>query len=154
MNIIIRTATLDDLPILLEFEQQLISVERPMDISLEQHKKINYYDIGEFITSDKAQVFVAVNETEIVGSGYGLIKENKAHFSEKKFGHVGFMFVKSEYRGHGIGQLVLQAIFNWFKTKNIRETRLQVYPNNPNAIRAYEKVGFKQNLVEMLHYLD
>jgi len=154
MSVTIRTATLKDLPILLEFEQQLISVERPMDISLEQDKKINYYDIGEFITSNKAQVFVAIKENEIVGSGYGLIKENKPHFREKHFGHVGFMFVKNECRGHGIGQLVLQAIFNWFKAKNIREIRLQVYPNNPNAIRAYEKVGFKKNLVEMLHYLD
>jgi len=153
MSIFIRTAVLKDLPVLLDFEQQLINVERPMDISLEQHKKINYYDIGEFIKSDQSEVFVAIKDNEIVGSGYGLIKENKPHFSERKFGHVGFMFVRQEYRGQGISSLVLEAIFNWFKTKNIRETRLQVYPNNPNAIKAYEKVGFKQNLVEMLHYL-
>ncbi len=154
MNVIIRIATLEDLPVLLEFEQQLISVERPMDISLEQHKKISYYDIGEFITSNNAQVFVAIMGTEIVGSGYGLIKENKPYFTENKFGHIGFMFVKSEHRGHGISKLVLHAIFDWFKTQHIRETRLQVYPNNPNAIKAYEKAGFKKNLVEMLHYLD
>ncbi len=154
MNIIIRVATLEDLPILLEFEQQLITVERPMDISLEQLKKISYYDISEFIASDIAEVFVALNGAEIVGSGYGLIKENKSHFAEKKFGHVGFMYVKSEFRGQGISSLVLDAIFNWFKAHNIRETRLQVYPNNHNAIKAYEKVGFKKNLIEMLHYLD
>jgi len=154
MNIITRVATLEDLPILLAFEQQLIAVERPMDISLEQQRKISYYDIGAFISSDIAEVFVAVKDTEIVGSGYGLIKENKSHFAEKQFGHVGFMFVKPEHRGQGVSKLVLDAIFNWFKTQGIRETRLQVYPNNPNAIKAYEKVGFKKNLVEMLHYLD
>ncbi len=154
MNIITRVATLEDLPILLEFEQQLIAVERPMDISLEQERKISYYDIGEFITSKLAEVFVAVKGAEIVGSGYGLIKENKPYFSERKFGHVGFMFVKPEFRGQGVSKLVLGAIFNWFKKHQIRETRLQVYPNNPQAIKAYQKVGFKENLVEMIHYLD
>ncbi len=154
MDIIVRTAILEDLPTLLDFEQQLIAVERPMDISLEQQGKINYYDIAEFIRMDTSQVFVANKDDEIVGSGYGLIKENKSHFSEKKFGHVGFMYVKDAFRGRGISGLILEAIFNWFKTQNIRETRLQVYPNNPGAIKAYKKVGFKENLIEMLHYLD
>jgi len=154
MNIKIRKATLDDLDILLDFEQQLITVERPMDISLEQHKKINYYDINEFIKSNNAEVFVAVFNNEIVGSGYGLIKQNENHFAEKLHGHVGFMFVKKRYRGKGISKLLLNTIFDWFKTQNITEIRLQVYDINDSAIKAYEKAGFEKNLIEMLYYLE
>lgn len=153
MSIKIRKAISKDLPVLLDFEQRLIAVERPMDISLEQHKKINYYDIGEFIKSDKAQVFVATSNSEIVGSGYGLIKLNKNHFAHKEHGYVGFMFVKNKFRGKGISKLVLNAIFDWFKTRNIIEVRLQVYEKNPSAIKAYEKVGFEKSLIEMLYYL-
>ncbi len=154
MNIKIRKATLNDLPILLDFEQQLIHVERPMDISLEQEKKIHYYDIGKFITSETSEVFVAVSNTEIIGSGYGLVKKNDSKFNHEFHGYVGFIYVVKEYRGQGISQLILTEVFNWFKSKNIKETRLQVYQDNPSAIKAYEKVGFKKNLIEMLYYIE
>ena len=150
----IRIATLDDLDILNDFLQKLIQVERPMDVSLEQVKHITYYDISEFIKSKNSKLFVATINDEIVGSGYGLIKQNKNYFTHKEYGYVGFMFVKENHRGKGISKLLLNEIFRWFKTKNIIETRLQVYQENPSAIKAYEKVGFKKNLIEMLHYLD
>ena len=154
MNIKIRKATLLDLDILDDFLQQLIQVERPMDISLEQVNDITYYDISEFIRSNRSELFVATMNNEIVGSGYGQIKQNKDYFAQKEYGYVGFMFVKEEHRGKGISKLILNEIFNWFKSKNIKETRLTVYEENPSAIKAYEKIGFKKNLIEMLHYLD
>ena len=154
MIVNIRKASLSDLSVLDDFLQQLITVERPMDPSLEQEKHITYYNISEFITSNDAALYVAAIHDEIVGCGYGLIKKNKPHFAYKKHGYVGFMFVKDEHRGKGISKKILSAIFEWFKSRGIKETRLQVYQDNPSAIKAYEKVGFKKNLVEMLHYLD
>lgn len=154
MDIKIRKATLDDLQVLLSFEQQLIDVERPMDSSLEQKKKINYYDIPKFITSTTAEMFVAIDKNEIVGCGYGLIKENKSKFSQKKHGYIGFIYVKDEYRGNRISKSIFEAIFNWFRLNNIKEVRLTVYQKNLPAINAYEKIGFKKSLVEMLYYLD
>ncbi len=154
MDIKIRKATLDDLPVLLKFEQLLIHVERPMDPSLEQEKKINYYYISEFITSDKAVLYVAMIEDEIIGCGYGLIRQNKSKFAQNEHGFIGFVFVKEKYRGNGISKLIFNAIFDWFRSKNIIEVRLTVYEENPNAIKAYEKIGFKRNIIEMLHYLD
>jgi ribosomal protein S18 acetylase RimI-like enzyme len=153
MSIKIRKATPKDLPVLLDFEQRLIAVERPMDISLEQHKEINYYDIGSFIESDTAELYVATIDDEIIASGYGLIKRNDAKFSYPEYGYIGFIYVKNEYRGQGISKLIFNAIFNWFQTKKIVEVRLTVYEENPSAIKAYEKLGFKKNLIEMLHYL-
>ena len=154
MEVKIRKATLSDLNVLNDFLQRLITVERPMDESLEQKKHIEYYDISEFIKSNDAELFVATINNEIVGSGYGLIKQNKNHFAHKEHGYVGFMFVKDEHRGKGISKLILNTIFDWFKNRGIKETRLQVYQENSSAIKAYEKVGFKKNLIEMLHYLE
>ena len=154
MNIKIRKATPEDLTILLDFEQQLIAVERPMDISLEQHKRINYYDISAYIDSETAQLYVATNENEIIASGYGLIKKNDPKFAYREHGYIGFIFVKDEFRGIGISKLIIKAIFDWFRTKNIKEVKLTVYEENPSAIKAYEKLGFKKNLIEMLHYIE
>ncbi len=154
MTVKIRKATLADIHILEDFLQRLIAVERPMDESLEQEQHIKYYEVSEFITSDNAELFVATVNDEIVGSGYGLIKQNKPHFAYKEHGYVGFMFVKNDYRGNGISKLILNSIFDWFRSRGIKETRLEVYQENPSAIKAYEKVGFKRNLIKMLHYLD
>lgn len=153
MEVKIRKATLLDAPILEDFLQQLIAVERPMDISLEQEKPIKYYNVSEFIKSDNSELFVATIDNLIVGSGYGLIKQNKPHFAYKEHGYVGFMYIRDEFRGKGISKLILNTIFDWFKFRGIKETRLQVYEENPRAIKAYEKAGFKKNLIEMLHYL-
>lgn len=153
MYIKIRKATPEDLPVLLDFEQQLIAVERPMDISLEQHKKISYYDIRSFIESDSSELYVAIIKDEIIASGYGQIKRNHAKFKHREYGYIGFIYVKDEYRGQGISKLIFNAIFNWFRTKNIVEVKLTVYEENPSALKAYEKLGFKKNLIEMLYYL-
>jgi len=154
MEVKIRKATLDDLPILEEFLQQLIAVERPMDPSLEQEKFIKYYELESFIDSTTAELFVATVNDEIVGSGYGDIRQNKGHFAYRDYGYVGFMFVSEAFRGQGIGGQVLETIFDWFRSRGIKETRLTVYEENPSAIRAYEKIGYKKNLIEMLHYLE
>jgi len=154
MDIKVREATLNDLDVLLKLEQQLINVERPMDESLEQDEKISYYDLSDLITSDESSLYVATLDDEIIGCGYGLIRQNKSKFTQKKHGYIGFIYVKNEYRGHRISKDIFNAIFDWFRYKNVIEVRLTVYEENPYAIKAYEKIGFKRSLVEMLHYLD
>ena len=48
MTFITRKATLDDLPVLLRFEQGIIEAERPMDPTLKE-SHITYYDISLLI---------------------------------------------------------------------------------------------------------
>ncbi|MDY8138808.1 GNAT family N-acetyltransferase [Aquimarina sp. 2201CG5-10] len=146
---IIRPAKIEELPILLDFEQQLIEAERPMDITLITDEKISYYDIGAYIKSDHTEVVVAEIEGEIVGSGYGQIRNRQDFFKQKQLGYIGFMFVKEEHRGKGISKKIIQHLCDWFKTKNLEEVRLTVYEKNPSAIRAYEKVGMEKHLIEM-----
>ncbi|WP_103071710.1 GNAT family N-acetyltransferase [Aquimarina sediminis] len=145
---IIRPAKIEDLPTLLEFEQKIIETERPMDPTLKTGK-INYYDIGAYITAHHTQVVVAEVDGETVGSGYGQIRDCKDYFKQKQLGYIGFIYVKEDFRGKGISQKILQNLIDWFKTKEIEEIRLTVYDKNPRAIRAYEKAGFEKHLVEM-----
>ncbi len=146
---IIRQATIEDLSILLNFEQKIIEAERPMDQTLIQDKKISYYNIEEYILSKHTEVVVVEVEGEIAGSGYGQIRDRLAYFAQKQLGYIGFMYVKDQYRGKGISQKIIRHLYDWFKTKNIEEIRLTVYEKNPTAIRAYEKVGFEKHLIEM-----
>ncbi len=145
----IRPATIEDLPILLDFEQKIIEAERPMDPTLIQDKKISYYSVKDYILSDHTEVVVAEIEGEIVGSGYGQIRDRKNFFKQKQLGYIGFMYIKDEHRGKGVSQEIIKYLYDWFASKNLEEIRLTVYDQNPRAIRAYEKVGFKRHLIEM-----
>jgi len=146
---IIRPATLDDLPVLLDFEQKIIEAERPMDPTLKQKEKINYYSIENYIKADHTEVVVSEIDNQIVGSGYGQIRDRKDYFIQNKYGYIGFMYVKPQYRGMGISQSIIKNLCNWFTSKNLEEIRLTVYQENPRAIKAYEKVGFKSHFIEM-----
>lgn len=148
MQPIVRKATLNDVPVLLKFEQDLIEAERPMDITIKK-EQISYYDVSKFIKDDDSELFVAELNNEIVASGYAKIKDDRHYLKHDKQGYLGFMFVPESHRGNGYNKLIMDALLKWCKSKNIHEIRLDVYDENPSAIKAYEKVGFKKHLINM-----
>ncbi len=148
MEYIVRKATLDDLPILLKFEQGLINAERPMDPTIKDGK-ISYYDISILIKEENSEVFVVEMKGEIVASGYAKIKGDRPYLKHKKQGYLGFMFVPEEHRGKGLNKLILDALLNWCKAKGIFEIRLDVYDVNIPAINAYRKAGFEKHMINM-----
>ena len=147
-NIKIRTATLDDIDILLEFEQGVIKAERPFDVTLGADP-ITYYNLEELIVSDDASLVVAEIEGEIIGSGYGLIKPGRHYLNHELYSYLGFMFTLPEYRGKGVNTKIIEKLKKWSHSKGLKEIRLTVYDENFNAIKAYEKVGFKKHIIEM-----
>jgi len=153
MKPIVRKATLNDLSILLKFEQGLIAAERPMDPSI-MDGSINYYDISELINKDDSDVFVVEIKSEIVASGYVKIKQDRHYSKNQNMGYLGFMFVPKVHRGNGYNQHLVEALIAWCHKRKIYEIRLDVYTNNPAAIRAYEKAGFSGYLLNMKYQKD
>jgi GNAT superfamily N-acetyltransferase len=147
-NILIREAVRADLPILQEFEQGIITAERPFNNSLKS-ELICYYDIAALIDGECSVVMVAEEQGRLVGSGYGRIKQSKVHLSHDLHAYLGFMFVEPTHRGQGINQMIIQALITWGKEQGTSDFYLDAYSDNTSAIRAYEKMGFEQSLVEM-----
>ncbi|MFP3833997.1 GNAT family N-acetyltransferase [Chryseobacterium sp. SIMBA_028] len=146
---ITREATKEDLEILLEFEQGIVSAERPFNSTFIDGE-IHYYDLNEFIQSPDATLIVVEDNNKIVASGYALIKKSDKDYNNfKSYAYLGFMFVKPEYRGKGINKLITDELVNWAKSRNISEVRLDVYAQNDSAIKAYEKAGFEPLLLTM-----
>jgi ribosomal protein S18 acetylase RimI-like enzyme len=147
-EIIIRKAEISDLETLLEFEQGIATAERPMDSTLKEGE-IHYYDLGQLVTADDVCVLVAEKNGELIGSGYARILKAKDYLKHDKYAHLGFMYVKQDYRGQGINRQIIQGLTKWCREKNIMEMRLEVYDSNLAAINAYKRAGFTKNLVEM-----
>ncbi len=144
----IRKAQLEDLSLLLEFEQGIITAERPYDPTLKEGK-ISYYNIEEMILSPQVEVLVAVIESKIVSSGYARIATAKPYLNHQNYAYLGFMFTHPDYRGKGINSDLIEVLKEWCRAQNIFELRLDVYSDNPSAIKAYEKAGFKKHLINM-----
>lgn len=148
-NIRVRRARKIDLTDLLDFEQKIISTERPMDPTLIQDQTISYYPIESYLDAEDTEVLVAEHGEQIIGSVYGQIRPRKEFFKTSHLGYIGFMYVRQSHRGQGVSQLLIDAITNWFNQQGISEIILHVYAKNPQAIRAYEKAGFEHHLIEM-----
>lgn len=148
MELKIRQAQENEIDVLLEFEQGIVAAERPYDETLKEGE-FHYYDLLELIKSAEAEVLVAAIGNQIVGSGYAKIVDAKPYQKYAKYVHLGFMYVRPEYRGQGINKLILEALTSWAKEQKISEVRLQVYDQNESAKKAYSKAGFKPNLLEM-----
>lgn len=149
MNMIkIRKAQLDDLKTLLEFEQGIVAAERPYDPTLKQGQ-IHYYDIEKMILATDVEVLVAEIDAVIVGSGYARITTAKPYLNHENYAYLGFMFTDPKYRGKGVNSKIIEALKNWCRSHDICELRLDVYNDNPSAIKAYEKAGFRKHLINM-----
>ena len=147
-NITIRKAHPDDLKKLLEFEQGIITAERPFDPTLKEGK-IHYYDIEKMISALHIEVLVAESDSEIIGSGYARLEAAKPYLNHKTYAYLGFMYTDPNHRGKGVNSRIIEALKDWCRSKNIFELRLDVYNDNAPAIKAYEKVGFKKYLINM-----
>ena len=145
----IRQANLNDIEILLEFEQRLVDYERNLTSHIKEGH-INYYNIESLIKRSDATVLVAENNGEIIGSGYALIKSNKTYKTPEKYVYLGFMYVKEKYRGEGVNKRIINQLIEWGKNNGYYIFKLDVYSKNSSAINAYEKAGFKGEELNMI----
>ena len=146
--ITIRKATIEDLSILYEFEQGVLKAERPMDKTL-KISKTYYYDIPNLISELNVELVIAEINGVIVGCGYARIKQARDCFQFDQFSYLGFMFTKEEYRGKGVNKMIMNYLYDWSLSRGIYEVRLEVYPSNNAAIKAYEKVGMQATMHTM-----
>ncbi|MFV8346542.1 GNAT family N-acetyltransferase [Flavobacterium sp. ZB4P13] len=147
-TITIRKAHRNDLEKLLEFEQGIITAERPFDPTLKE-EKIHYYDIEKMISAPHIEVLVAEIDSELVGSGYARIETAKPYLNHLNYAYLGFMYTDANHRGKGINAKIIEALKEWCNLQDVFELRLDVYNDNSSAIKAYEKAGFKKHLVNM-----
>jgi GNAT superfamily N-acetyltransferase len=147
-KITIRKAIHGDLETLLEFEQGIIKTERPFDNTLKAGL-IHYYDLEAMIDAEDVLLLVAERDGELAGSGYARIENVKNYLKHLQHAYLGFMYVKPAFRGKGVNQMIIEALKQWCRERNITEMRLEVYDENVGAVKAYEKAGFKRILTWM-----
>lgn len=152
-DIKIREAILEDVPTLLQYEQQIIDFERDFNEDIKK-ENAKYYDIESLIIGKDSVLFVGEIDNKIVATGYALIKKGLPQFQYEEYTYLGFMYVAPMHRGKGYNAKIIEAAIEWSKQRGIKDMRLQVYSENSSAIRAYEKLGFQTELQDMKLKID
>lgn len=98
------------------------------------------------------EIYIAKVDKEIVGYIIFNIKEKEnPSMRYRKQLNIDAICVDERYRGKGIGTKILESIKEIAKTKGCTDLYLTVNQENENAIKVYEKFGFKvKNIAYMM----
>ena len=143
-----RTATLQDIVALRQFEQGIVSAERAFDPTLKAGR-IEYYDIDRMLLDDDVRFIVAEKGGSLVGCGFARVDMAKLYLRHSYQAYLGLMYVDPRYRGQSINGGIIERLKRWCRSKGVTELRLEVYNDNLAAIGAYEKAGFSRHIIEM-----
>jgi|GEM_PF-372129 len=74
----------------------------------------------------------------------GKIQGGCTIFEKNGYGYIETLYVLSEARGKGISKIIVNYIFNYFLSKNLNKTKLEVWELNKCAINLYKSFGYNE----------
>lgn len=101
------------------------------------------------IESEEGVVFTAEENGEIIGYALIFIKDEIPIYKNKKIGIISDLYVKKDFRNHGISSKLKDKSIGWFKEKGIKFISAPLYPDNKFTHSLTKKWGFIDYKVEM-----
>lgn len=123
---------------LMDFEMSLLKPDM-LKVQLNWETKKTREDI-ETIMKDPAKIiFLAEEENnEIIGFIVGAvskgIQDNEGLLD---------IYIKEDHRGCGIGTMLMDQIFDWFRSRNCKSVMINAYSDNVKGIEFYKKYGLE-----------
>lgn len=127
--------TFEDLPAVHAIEKASFAVPWPNDAYR-----------SELTTNRLASYVVARTDDAVIGFAGLWVMVDEAH--------VTTFAVDPRWRRHGVGELLLLALFDIAVTRRAREATLEVRLSNVPARRLYEKYGFRPVGIRPRYYSD
>ena len=139
-KMVIRRANENDVPTLNNFLTLLIQDERQYDPGVDENFVVtNMYD---YIDDESKLILVALEENQIVGYLYGIIKPMDGTY-KYKVAKLDALYVEEPYRNLGIASALIEQFKAWTIEQNARKVEVNVWSKNTKAKTLYEKANFK-----------
>ena len=154
-RIAIRIYSEDDYSSIMALSPDLADVAKLGWHSKEAVRKFQDAYIQEMLAHQnavKAKTWVAVAADHVVGFVH--VREHEDSISQEVCATIPLLAVSATFRGSGVGQKLMQVAENWAKAEGFRLLHLEVFANNTNAKRFYDKLGFMSETVAMIKPLD
>jgi GNAT superfamily N-acetyltransferase len=135
-NLIIREATIKDVPLVLSLIKEIAEYEKLLHevIATEQDIKENLFGNRKY-----AEVLIAEYENE--AAGQALFFHNFSTFIGRPGIYLEDLFVRPKFRGKGIGRALLLRLIELAKIRNCGRVEWCVLDWNEPAINFYKNLG-------------
>ncbi len=136
MNLSIRPADRDDLPLIAQFIRDLADYERLAD-----EVRFDEAVLGERLFGARPYAEVLIGEIDGIPQGFALFFHNFSTFEGRPGVYLEDLFVRPEARGSGLGKALLAALAKIAIERDCARLEWWVLDWNDPAIRFYKKLG-------------
>lgn len=104
----------------------------------------------QYIASKHGAVFLAEMDGKPAGYAFiYILRRDSGYPKINLFGYIEDLFVREEFRGHGISSRLMQESMKWFRARKVRHISLHVLDENKIPKSIYRKWGFFPFITEM-----
>lgn len=145
--------------LLVELEDHLVSLDQDHleQVGADYREKMLQYDLADAKASD-GMAYLAIEGDRVIGLIIGVIRvyDERDHLDFKcpPMGKITELVISKEYRGGGVGSLLLAQMEQFFRQKGCEYIAVDAFAYNSNALRFYEKNGFHPRLISMLKPIE
>ena len=115
-------------------------------------------DYASFMSTQLAApavgVFVADDHGDVIGYAYAALEGYDYMALRGPAGVLHDVIVDPEYRGRGVGRLLLDAALAYLKSRGAPRVVLSTAEQNEPAQRLFASAGFRRTMIEMTRELD
>lgn len=103
-------------------------------------------EIQDRLKDPNYRIAVAELDDTLVGYCFSYVSKKPYFFKLGKFGFIGDLFVLEDYRGRGIGHLLVNDVHDYFIRKGVEQIELLVATKNIDTIKFWERQGYTKLL--------
>ncbi|MDD6799213.1 MAG: GNAT family N-acetyltransferase [Firmicutes bacterium] len=149
----IRRAGENDIPVIdkLLFEVHKVHSDVRPDLFKPGAKKYTDEQLKKIIADDKTPVFVAELGVTVVGYAFCIHKQfiNDNNMTDVKSLYIDDLCVDESVRGEHIGKQLYEYVLDFAKQNGYYNVTLNVWSDNVNAVKFYEKIGMQIQKIGM-----
>lgn len=152
-NLTIRRAEERDIPIInkLLFEVLKVHSDVRPDLFKAGTKKYTDEELKKILADDKTPVFVAEQDGSVLGYAFCVHQQfvNNNNMTDIKTLYIDDLCVDEAARGMHIGKALYEYVVEYARAQGYYNVTLNVWADNVNAVKFYERIGLKIQKIGM-----
>ena len=145
--------------LLVELEEYIVSIDEDHldQVGQDYRDKMALIDLQE-IKENNGKCYLAIDNNKVVGLIMGIViaykEEDYLDYKCPKSGNITELIISKGYRKHGIGNLLIEKLEQYFKSIGCKYIHVDVFAYNKNAIKFYSQKGYHNRMHNMIKKVD